>query len=65
MKTLRSIGALGIVCLVACLPYFVVKFAIAWHDMDANATVAWTVVALEKAVIKQQPRSVEIADVMR
>ena len=61
MKTLKSIGAVGIVFLVACSPYAVMKFAMALRGMDANANVVPPVVAAQKPVIKQQPRSLEIA----
>lgn len=65
MKTLKSLGAVGIVFLLSLSPYLVLKFAIAWRDMDVNANLTALLVAAEKAVIKQQPRSVEIADSVR
>lgn len=61
MKTLKSIGAVGILFLVSCSPYVVMKFAMAWRDMDAHANAAPPVVAARKAVIKQHPRFVGIA----
>jgi hypothetical protein len=61
MKTLKSIVGVGIVCLVACSPHILMKFAMSLHGMGANANVVPLVVAAEKPVIKRQARSVEIA----